>query len=185
MVRLMGERGYHSVSVDEIAAEAGVAKGTIYYHYSGKAALMEALMTDRLTPIIDAFEVHVLLATTDPKKALRAIIQEELTFFVEQRSFARLIVTELWREDREWRERLVAMRNRLVGAIEDVLRAGQKSGDFMPEYDAHFAASAIFGVVATSALDYLAFDRSASPEEVFDNVERMTFAALYVSPEKQ
>ncbi len=43
-LKLVGERGAASVTVDEIAAEAGVAKGTIYYNFASKDALVEALL---------------------------------------------------------------------------------------------------------------------------------------------
>ncbi|MCG8506444.1 MAG: TetR/AcrR family transcriptional regulator [Sphingomonadales bacterium] len=37
--RLFNERGYHAVGVDQIIAEAGVAKTTLYRHFSTKEAL--------------------------------------------------------------------------------------------------------------------------------------------------
>ncbi len=40
---LMGENGLASVSIDEIVARAGVAKGTFYNHFDGKADLARAL----------------------------------------------------------------------------------------------------------------------------------------------
>ena len=44
-LRLTAERGYRSVSMNEIAAEAGVGKMTIYRHWPNKAALvMDALL---------------------------------------------------------------------------------------------------------------------------------------------
>ncbi|MBN6039671.1 TetR/AcrR family transcriptional regulator [Amycolatopsis sp. 195334CR] len=37
--RLFARRGYEAVSIDEIAAEAGLAKGLLYYYFTGKRAL--------------------------------------------------------------------------------------------------------------------------------------------------
>ena len=42
-LRLFGESGFASVSVDEIAAAAGVAKGAVYHHFPSKEALFEAV----------------------------------------------------------------------------------------------------------------------------------------------
>src|SRR6201996_2398704 len=39
-LRLVTQRGFRSVSVNEIAAEAGVGKMTIYRHWPNKAALV-------------------------------------------------------------------------------------------------------------------------------------------------
>ncbi|MBB3036742.1 TetR/AcrR family transcriptional regulator [Hoyosella altamirensis] len=42
--RLFAERGYAHVSLNEIATAAGVTKGGLYHHFSGKDALFEAVM---------------------------------------------------------------------------------------------------------------------------------------------
>lgn len=180
MVKLMGAHGYQGVSVDEIAADAGVAKGTIYYHYKGKAEMMEALMIDRLTPAVAAFEEAGGGASVDPLSALMRIIEVELGFLIQQRSFARLLITELWREDRGWRGSLMKLRAQLIAPIERVLDAGVDRAVFRPLDDAHFVASAIFGVTATSALDYLAFEEKLSEKQVVQNVQAMVFESLKV-----
>jgi AcrR family transcriptional regulator len=41
--RLFGEEGFAGVSVDDIAAAAGVAKGAVYHHFPSKEALFEAV----------------------------------------------------------------------------------------------------------------------------------------------
>lgn len=42
--RLFGERGYHAVSIDEIAAGAGVTRGALYHHFTGKDAVFETVL---------------------------------------------------------------------------------------------------------------------------------------------
>ena len=41
--RLFGETGFAAVSVDDIAAAAGVAKGAVYHHFPSKETLFEAV----------------------------------------------------------------------------------------------------------------------------------------------
>jgi AcrR family transcriptional regulator len=47
--RLLGRRGYEAMTVDQVAAEAGVSKPTIYLRYRSKRDLVAA-MIDRLRP---------------------------------------------------------------------------------------------------------------------------------------
>src|SRR5262245_39287964 len=53
--RVFGEHGFEHATMDAIAAEAGVAKGTIYLYYRSKRAIYEATFEaglaelDRLT----------------------------------------------------------------------------------------------------------------------------------------
>jgi AcrR family transcriptional regulator len=42
-LRLFGEAGFDTVTVDDIAATAGVAKGAVYHHFKSKEALFEAV----------------------------------------------------------------------------------------------------------------------------------------------
>lgn len=38
-LRLFGRDGYVAISLDEVAAEAGVTKGAAYHHFDGKIGL--------------------------------------------------------------------------------------------------------------------------------------------------
>src|SRR5205085_10875029 len=45
---VLAEKGYHDTSMDEIAARAGVAKGTLYQHFPSKENLVFALFERNL-----------------------------------------------------------------------------------------------------------------------------------------
>lgn len=45
--RLFAFRGYDSVSVQEIADEAGITKPTLYYYFGSKAGLIQALVSQK------------------------------------------------------------------------------------------------------------------------------------------
>lgn len=42
--RLLGDKGYEAMSMDDIAAEVGIAKGSLYKHFESKEALAGAVM---------------------------------------------------------------------------------------------------------------------------------------------
>lgn len=170
MVELMGQRGYQGVSVDEVAARAGVAKGTLYYHYKGKAEMMEALLHDRLDPVIKDLSEIAESAHEDAFSALKHLIEAEFDFLYTQRSFSRVLLTELWREDRGWQEGVRELRNAIVGIYTRVLNEGIAQGCFRDDMPIEYGASAIFGLTATSVLDRLMFDLNTSVEEVRDNL---------------
>jgi TetR/AcrR family transcriptional regulator len=48
---LFSAKGFDGVSVDHIAAKAGVNKAMIYYHFAGKAAVYRAVVADMLTAV--------------------------------------------------------------------------------------------------------------------------------------
>ena len=170
MVELMGQRGYQGVSVDEVAAAAGVAKGTLYYHYKGKAEMMEALLEDRLEPAIANLKEIEKEAREDAGYALRKLIVAEFEFLYTQRSFARVLLTELWREDRGWQDSVRNLRQQIVDIYTRVLETGIAQGHFRDDMPIGYGASAIFGLAATSVLDHLMFDPTASVDEVRENL---------------
>jgi AcrR family transcriptional regulator len=54
--RLLGDKGYEAMSMDDIAAEVGIAKGSLYKHFESKEALAAAVMVRLLAQTRDALE---------------------------------------------------------------------------------------------------------------------------------
>lgn len=177
-MELIGERGFTDASVDEIVERAGVAKGTVYYHFAGKAELVEALIADRLRPLIEAFNEAARDNADDPRAAIEALVRAELEFLSQRGSFSKLLIAELWREDRVWRDTLVLLRRELMTVIRDVIAAGIESGAFRADVDPDFGASALFGMTATVALDWLAFEPGKSLEDLTEQITRVAFNAV-------
>ena len=177
-MELIGERGFTEASVDDIVLRAGVAKGTVYYHFTGKAELVEALIEDRLSPLAERFREAAAENSDDPRAAIEALVRAELEFLSENSSFSKLLLTEMWREDRVWRGTLVLLRAQLMTVIRDVIAAGVESGDFRDDVDPDFGASALFGMTATVALDWLAFEPSKPLENVLAQITKVAFNAI-------
>lgn len=54
-VRVLAERGAEGTSVDAVACEAGVGKGTIFRRFGDRSGLFQALMDEHLRAFQDAF----------------------------------------------------------------------------------------------------------------------------------
>lgn len=60
-LNLFASRGYDAVGVQEIAAQAGITKPTLYYYFGSKSGLLETLLTEyggRLQQAIAAAAVY-------------------------------------------------------------------------------------------------------------------------------
>ncbi|HEY3431758.1 MAG TPA: TetR/AcrR family transcriptional regulator [Rhodocyclaceae bacterium] len=53
---LFVERGYSATRLDDVAARAGVTKGTLYLYYDNKEALFKAVVENSIVPVIDEAE---------------------------------------------------------------------------------------------------------------------------------
>jgi len=174
---LIGERGFHGTTVDDIVERAGVAKGTVYYHFKSKEALFDALLNEHLTHLAEAFR-EVMYAAPSPAEALPALVRTELAYIGANQAASKLLMSEVWRADRAWRDTLRVLRERYVSVFREVLEAGVTKGAFRADLDTALAASALFGTVATAALDWLVFSPERSGEEVARAVEALVMRAV-------
>jgi AcrR family transcriptional regulator len=53
------ERGYAATRLDDVAAKAGVSKGTLYLYFANKEDLFKAVVREHLLPVIDRAEQTV------------------------------------------------------------------------------------------------------------------------------
>jgi TetR/AcrR family transcriptional regulator of autoinduction and epiphytic fitness len=74
--RLLGDKGYEAMSMDDIAAEVGIAKGSLYKHFESKEALAAAVMTRLLRQTQDALAA---LADGPPIARLEGLLRWTLT----------------------------------------------------------------------------------------------------------
>ncbi|MDB5841150.1 MAG: TetR/AcrR family transcriptional regulator [Herminiimonas sp.] len=53
---LFVERGYAATRLDDVAAKAGVSKGTLYLYFTNKEELFKAVVSENLLPVLDEAE---------------------------------------------------------------------------------------------------------------------------------
>lgn len=70
---LFYRNGFHAVGIDTILAEAGLAKMTLYHHFSSKEELIVAALERRGQEISNGIRAAVEAAGASPRKKLLAI----------------------------------------------------------------------------------------------------------------
>jgi len=71
---LFVEKGYAATRLDEVAARAGVSKGTLYLYFDSKEALFKAVITEGIVPVMEKGEALFDALRDDPVRLLRAIL---------------------------------------------------------------------------------------------------------------
>jgi AcrR family transcriptional regulator len=164
--RVFARRGYHSASVDEIAAEAGYTTGAVYSNFNGKEELFLALadrqVADRVT------EIRAVAEAAEGGGEPGAEAADQFRAFVERDPEWPLLFYEFWsmsvRNERlrgELRKRRNAVREALAETLEHVARQAGLELRF-PALDLATAIAA--------AVNGLAFERAADPDGLPDAV---------------
>lgn len=86
------EQGYAATSIEDIVQRAGVAKGALYHHFSGKDALFRAVYEAVLGEAVSAV-MAAALAAREPWEAVRAGLSAFLDACLEP-SFRRIVILE-------------------------------------------------------------------------------------------
>jgi AcrR family transcriptional regulator len=127
------EKGYSDTSMDEIAARVGIAKGTLYLHFSGKEDLVIALFERDMLAFLQVVEKSV--ASDAPiRKKLETILRSMYKGVLGKRHMQLL---SLLMEGIDIRKQLLAkkdtlrhLRDRIIVAITSLLEEGKAAGEF-------------------------------------------------------
>jgi AcrR family transcriptional regulator len=91
--KVFAQNGFNGTSVEAIAQEAGIAKGTLYLYYDSKSEIYWAALKSGLTALCSELRKQVGAAGTVEEK-LRAYIATKLSFFEQHRDFFRIYHAE-------------------------------------------------------------------------------------------
>jgi AcrR family transcriptional regulator len=124
---LLGEAGMSNLLMDDVAARAGVSRGTLYRLFSGKAALIEALAYSR-APLAALGPALQTLGDQPPDEVLPTIITAATPHMLANRGMLRAILGEGSIEAAEGgpaREVISAMYHDLAAYIAKQMDAGR------------------------------------------------------------
>ena len=161
---LIGERGVAGVTVDEIAAAAGVSKGTVYYNFGSKSDLIAQLLRHGVD-ILLARLLSVRDDSADPLAAMDEMIGQAMDFMDEYPSFARLWVSENWRTPSEWQDTFTELRERLLTVVRAAIDAVAAAYPVDPAVSRGSLETAIFGACFVVGLDRQTYNPERTREQ--------------------
>lgn len=155
--RLVARGGFRDTAMEAVAAEAGVATGTVYRYFPGKAALFVEVVSR-----VSDSEVGVVAAIADrtepPRQRLIAAVQGFASRALLAPRLAYALIVEP--SDPEVEAVRLLYRRHLADAFARIVAAGIETGDF-PVQDPDVAATCIVGAVMESLIVPLRLGRPA------------------------
>jgi AcrR family transcriptional regulator len=129
-INIISRDGVTGLTMDKIAAEARVAKGTLYVHFQNKQEVVDAAIESSIAPLLEEL-VDILDSHLTPSDKLRKFTLSNLNFFNTHKELFRVTIydqdhvaddTKRYRSDRYWD---------IVGRVASVLEDGMTQGLFM------------------------------------------------------
>ena len=171
------EHGVTRTSLAEVATQAGVTRGAVYWHFKDKADLFRA-MCDRATLPLDAtFDRAVQTASADPLGTLRSLsiaALNQLATDVRAQDVFEIVFhkCELVDELAGLATSHKQERTACLGQIEDMLRQASRAGQLPGDLDEGLATQALHaymvGIMHEWVLDPGAYDLAAAAPGFID-----------------
>ena len=126
---VFAKRGYHEATIDDIVAEAGVARGTYYLYFEDKRAAFAEL--------IERFSARITMAIQriDPADAGRTVAEQVRTNIraivgvcLAERAMTKVLLTDVARVDPAFERKLFTFYDEVVQLLTESLRDGQALG---------------------------------------------------------
>ncbi len=131
---LFAEKGYAATRLEEVAARAGVSKGTLYLYFDSKEALFKAVITEGILPVMEQGEATFEALRGDPVRLLKAILGGwwELIGSTELAGVPKLMIAESHNFPELTRFYYDEVISRGRALVEGALRLGIEQGLFRP-----------------------------------------------------
>jgi AcrR family transcriptional regulator len=171
--RLLASRGYELMSMDDIAAEVGIAKGSLYRHFESKEALAAAVMVRLLERTHEALAALPadLSARGKLARLLHWTLAERLAGGVPHLPSTSPALRDSLLANTAYMDRLMALSDAVGGLIRQARRDGELRGDLGEE----FVLFTIYARSCDPTMDFLKATGTLSDEQI---VEQMVSACF-------
>lgn len=178
-LEIFADEGYHALTIEAVAARAGVGKATIYRRWPGK----KELVIDALASLNDELMAAQALLPTAIEERLRAVLHHLTTRDSESllgRITPRMLVYSESQPDlyAEYFDRVIMPRRRWLN---DLLREGVARGVLRPDLDVEIAALALVGPALMPARGLTA---PATGADLADRLFAVLWPAFRADPDR-
>ena len=149
-LRVFARKGYETTALDEVAREAGLAKGTLYLYFKDK----EDLYFQVMLTVLERFEAFVgkqTMQTQNPLEKMAAVARAQIGFFADNPSYFRLFMVAFTPEmatiHKKLLEPLFEKRRRLSEYLHALIEEGKAKGLIRGDIDTGDVVFSYMGMV--------------------------------------
>lgn len=180
-IEVFSEKGYHRASMDEIAARAQVAKGTLYYNFPGKSQLFKTVVKQGIEEIMLQTEAE-LNSSLPMKEKMARVIGHHLNLFLESRHFSHIVFNEISNGiEQDVLDELKELKRTYISFLARMIKEGQCEENLCRDVDPNLAAASIVGTLESTCNYYLSHQDMYSREDLERFAFTMITQGLFIS----
>jgi AcrR family transcriptional regulator len=148
-IKVFSVNGYNGATMDEIALSAGVAKGTLYYHFVSKEEIFKFTITEGMNVVKEEIEAETSVEE-NPIDRLKTFCRVQLNLVYRHKDFFKVVMSQLWGQEL----RQFELREVILDYIKylDKFIQPSKDGGYIKNWDSSFIAYTLFGTICSSAV---------------------------------
>jgi AcrR family transcriptional regulator len=161
---LLGRRGFDLMTMDDLAAEVGIAKGSLYKHFPSKEKLASAAMIRLLRRTVTQLDAlpRSLSALATLRQLLAWALSERLKGGIPHLPSTSTTLQQSLMGDVEYMASLMELNARLLALVESAKEQGEISATLPSE----FVMMTIYARTCDATLDYLKDSNAYSDDEI-------------------
>jgi AcrR family transcriptional regulator len=176
--RLLAEKGFDLMTVDEVAADVGIAKASLYKHFTSKEELAAAAMVrvlDRALELLASVDAPATQPAIERLKAVaRWTMQVQLAGEMPSLPAQNSTLRHALAHNRDYLNRLMEVSEKLGGWITEA----QRAGDLNPALPAEVALYTLFARACDPVLGVLKAGGQFSDERIIEMLLSTCFDGL-------
>jgi AcrR family transcriptional regulator len=166
-IKVFSESSYDGATLDDIAAAAGISKGTLYYHFKSKDEIFKYIITEGMELIKEQLDEAASREDNSLLK-LKSLCRHQLRMVYEKKDFFKVIMSQLWGKEIRQSELREAISD-YIRVIEVYIKEAMEAG-VIKKGEPYFMAYMFFGALCSSAIYEIINKDNADVDEVMDSL---------------
>ncbi|MEY8001520.1 TetR/AcrR family transcriptional regulator [Clostridium sp. Mt-5] len=181
-IKVFSKNGYSGATMDAIAADAGVAKGTLYYHFKSKEEIFKYIVQEGMNVLKEKIESDSKNVNNSLDK-IKILCKVQWGLVYESRDFIKVIMSQLWGQEIRQLELRKCIRSYII-YIQDYLKEAMDDGS-IKKCNLSFLAYTLFGTVCSVAVYELMNEDKKDLDDMIENLMSYILNGIKVEKENK
>ena len=177
-MKLFAEKGYDATSIEEITATVGVAKGTLYYHFSSKEEIFNFLVEEGIKLLQNSVDIKTAKFLNYIDK-LKAIILIQIKIVVKYEDLITILLSQFWGNEAR-NQKCKKHILEYIKQIEEIVEQGIENGE-IKKGNPQAIASEIYGLICSTLVYKIRNKETLDTMKLYKEFENTVIEGLRVS----